>query len=83
MSIKISDLSIQTSDIWLFIILGFAGVIIYSTKTFFDVLVKRITCKIFDHDFKEAMITGISFMKCQRCQKDSLDYSRYTKAEEK
>lgn len=77
MSIRISDLSIQTSDVLLFIILGFAGVIIYSTKTFFDVLIKRITCRVFDHDFKIVTTTSDNFLKCQRCKKESLDFTRY------
>lgn len=83
MSIRISDLSIQTSDVGLFIILGVAGVIIYSTRTFFDVLMRRITCLAFDHDFKVVEITNDRILKCERCQKENLDFSRYDRSKEK
>ncbi|PWI48991.1 hypothetical protein CEE45_03490 [Candidatus Heimdallarchaeota archaeon B3_Heim] len=67
MSIEIGNISIQTSDVWLFIILGFVGVIIYSTKTFFDVLVKKVTCLIFGHYYNSLKFGASIILKCERC----------------
>ncbi|MHA2243874.1 MAG: hypothetical protein ACXADY_02805 [Candidatus Hodarchaeales archaeon] len=67
MSIRISEVTIQTSDVWIFIILGVVGVIIYSSKTFFDVLVKKVTCQIFGHDFESFKFGSAALLKCERC----------------
>lgn len=76
MSIEISNLSIQTDNIVIYVIIGFLAVIIYSSRTFFDVLIRRITCQTFGHDFEGRMITNINFIQCRRCSQISHDYNK-------
>ena len=75
------NLTIQSGDLLAYIAIGILGVIIYSSRTFFDMLMRRITCFFFGHDEEKKTIANIDYLQCKRCYQISHNWTRYKEKE--
>ena len=75
-------ITFQSGDIVTYLLVAIAGVLLYSSRTFVDLFVRRLTCKVFKHDFEKKTIANMDYLHCARCQIIDHDFSRFRQKQE-